>query len=82
MCRIPRVYALRALGAARLVRRIEAAGHPALYEVRVGDNHHHMARRYCGRIVDIDCATGAAPCLDAATPADFVVDEAEVTWWG
>lgn len=73
---------LRALGTAGLVRRIEPAGQPALYEIRVGDNHHHLVCRSCGAIVDVDCATGAAPCLDAPLPAGFVADEAEVTWWG
>ncbi len=73
---------LRALGGAGLVRRIEPAGQPALYEIRVGDNHHHLVCRDCGEIVDIDCATGAAPCLDATMPTGFLADEAEVTWWG
>ncbi len=68
-----------------LVRCIEPAGSPARYELRVGDNHHHLVCRGCGRIDDIDCAVGVAPCLDPSEPpADlgFVVDEAEVTWWG
>lgn len=73
---------LRALDAAGLVRRIEPAGQPALYEVRVGDNHHHLICRTCGTVLDVDCATGSAPCLDTPLPAGFVVDEAEVTWWG
>ena len=33
---------LRALTAARLIRRIEPAGSVARYESRVGDNHHHV----------------------------------------
>jgi Fur family ferric uptake transcriptional regulator len=73
---------LRALDTAGLVRRIEPAGESALYEVRVGDNHHHLVCRTCRTIVDIDCATGSAPCLDAPLPNGFVADEAEVTWWG
>jgi Fur family ferric uptake transcriptional regulator len=69
-----------------IVRRIQPAGSSARYELRVGDNHHHLVCRGCGAVVDVDCATGAAPCLD---PSDldrhapgFVVDEAEVTFWG
>jgi len=69
-----------------LVRRIQPAGLVARYELRVGDNHHHVVCRSCGDVVDIDCATGAAPCLE---PADltarapgFVLHEAEVTYWG
>jgi Fur family ferric uptake transcriptional regulator len=74
--------ALRALDSVGLVRRIQPAGAPALYEIRVGDNHHHLVCRGCGRVVDVDCATGSAPCLDTPPPTGFVADEAEVTWWG
>lgn len=73
---------LHALTAARLVRRIEPAGSPARYETRVGDNHHHLVCRSCGAVVDVDCAVGAAPCLHPSDAAGFVVDEAEVTFWG
>jgi Fur family ferric uptake transcriptional regulator len=66
-----------------LVRRIEPAGSPAaLYESRVADNHHHIVCRSCGRVQDVACVSGAAPCLDASDTAGFVVDEAEVTFWG
>jgi Fur family ferric uptake transcriptional regulator len=66
-----------------LVRRIEPAGSATRYELRVGDNHHHLVCRSCGRVEDVACAVGAAPCLDPSeTPRGFRVDEAEVTWWG
>ena len=69
-----------------LVRRIQPAGSSARYELRVGDNHHHLVCRGCGAVADIDCATETAPCLDAADldqhAPGFVVDEAEVTFWG
>jgi len=65
-----------------VLRRIQPAGSPARYEDRVGDNHHHLICRACGRTVDIDCAVGAAPCLTAADDAGFEVDEAEVIYWG
>lgn len=65
-----------------LVRCIESARSAARYELRVGDNHHHVVCRSCGRMEDIDCAIGEAPCLDPAEAAGFVVDEADVTWWG
>ena len=74
--------ALRALTAARLVRRIEPAGSAARYESRVGDNHHHVVCRSCGVIADVDCAVGDAPCLTASDDRGFVIDEAEVTYWG
>jgi len=73
---------LRSLASAGLVRRIEPAGSPARFESRVGDNHHHVVCRACGAVADVDCATGAAPCLDASNDAGFVIDEAEVTYWG
>jgi Fur family transcriptional regulator, stress-responsive regulator len=65
-----------------LVRCIEPAGSATRYELRVGDNHHHVVCRSCGRMEDIDCAVGEAPCLEPARASGFVVDEAEVTWWG
>jgi Fe2+ or Zn2+ uptake regulation protein len=74
---------LRLLCELGLVRRIEPAGSPAaLYETRVGDNHHHVVCRSCGNVADIACVTGAAPCLDSSETAGFVVDEDEVTFWG
>ena len=73
---------LRALTGAGLVRRIEPAGSPARFEVRTGDNHHHVVCRSCGSIADVDCAVGRAPCLDAASDRGFTIDEAEVTYWG
>ncbi len=65
-----------------LARRIELAGGPVRYEARVGDNHHHLVCRSCGLTVDVDCAPGAAPCLQPDRTAGFVVDEADVTFWG
>ena len=73
---------LHALTAARLLRRIEPAGSPARFEVRVGDNHHHVVCRTCGVIADVDCAVGDAPCLTAADDSGFTIDEAEVVYWG
>ena len=73
---------LDALTAAGLVRRIEPARSPARFETRVGDNHHHLVCRSCGVVTDVACAVGAAPCLSPADPSGFVVDEAEVVFWG
>ena len=73
---------LRALTDAGLVRRIEPAGSPARFEARVGDNHHHVVCRGCGVVADVDCAVGEAPCLGASSTNGFVIDEAEVTYWG
>jgi Fur family ferric uptake transcriptional regulator len=65
-----------------LVRRIQPAGSPARFEDRVGDNHHHLICRACGRMVDIDCAVGSAPCLTPVRDAGYEIDEAEVVFWG
>jgi len=73
---------LSALTAAGLVRRIQPARSVARYEARVGDNHHHVVCRSCGAIADVDCAVGAAPCLDADAGHGFQIDEAEIVFWG
>jgi len=65
-----------------LVRRIQPAGSAALFEDRVADNHHHLICRICGRVVDVDCAVGAAPCLRASDARGYEIDEAEVAYWG
>jgi Fe2+ or Zn2+ uptake regulation protein len=65
-----------------LLRRIQPIGSPALYEDRVGDNHHHLICRECSRVVDVDCAVGFRPCLQAADDNGFEIDEAEVAYWG
>ena len=73
---------LDALTGAGLARCIEPAGHPARYEARVGDNHHHLVCRGCGATVDVDCTAGHAPCLSPSDAAGFAVEEAEVVFWG
>jgi Fur family transcriptional regulator, stress-responsive regulator len=70
------------LVAAGLIRRIQPAGSPARFEDRVGDNHHHLICRTCGRVVDVDCAIGSAPCLAAVDEQGYKIDEAEVAYWG
>jgi Fe2+ or Zn2+ uptake regulation protein len=74
--------ALGALSEKGLVRRIQPAGSPARYEDRVGDNHHHLICRTCGRMVDVDCAVGDRPCLTASDDSGYEIDEAEVVYWG
>ncbi len=73
---------LGALAGAGLVRKIEPAGSPARFETRVGDNHHHAVCRACGAIVDVDCVVGEPPCVLPSDASGFVLDEAEVTFWG
>ena len=73
---------LNTLSATGILRRMEPAGHPARYERRVGDNHHHIVCRGCGVVADVDCAVGHAPCLTPGDTHGFAVDLAEVTFWG
>ncbi|MEO9176593.1 MAG: Fur family transcriptional regulator [Gaiellales bacterium] len=73
---------MRALHGVGIVRRIAPAGSPALFETRVGDNHHHLVCRDCGKMVDVDCVTGDPPCVLPASAAGFEIDEAEITFWG
>ena len=65
-----------------LIRRIQPIGSPALYEDRVNDNHHHLICRGCAKVVDVDCAVGYTPCLTAADDMGYLIDEAEVAYWG
>jgi len=65
-----------------LIRRIQPAGSPARFEARVGDNHHHVICRVCGRTADVNCAAGSAPCLTAIDDMGYEIDEAEVVCWG
>ncbi|MEW5982896.1 MAG: Fur family transcriptional regulator [Acidobacteriota bacterium] len=74
--------ALGLLVAEGLIRRIQPAGSAARFEDRVADNHHHLICRICGRLVDVDCAVGAAPCLTPNDDRGYQVDEAEVAYWG
>jgi Fur family ferric uptake transcriptional regulator len=73
---------LHALTDAGILRRIEPAGHPARYERRVDDNHHHVVCRQCGAVGDVDCVVGEAPCLTPSSTSGFSIELAEVTFWG
>ena len=65
-----------------ILRRTQPAGSPARYEDRVGDNHHHLVCRTCGRTENVDCAVGYTPCLQAAEDHGYLINEAEVIYWG
>ncbi|GAA2004154.1 fur family transcriptional regulator FurA3 [Microbacterium ulmi] len=67
---------------AGLVRRIEPAGHPRLFELRVDDNHHHLVCTRCGAVRDVDCVVGSEPCLAPSETHGYAVEVAEVTFWG
>ena len=74
--------ALGILSGKGILRRIQPAGSSALYEDRIGDNHHHLICRTCGDTVDIDCSVGISPCLNAVNDFGYTIDEAEVIYWG
>ena len=74
--------ALGLLAEKGLIRRIQPAGSSARYEDRIGDNHHHLICRSCGKTVDVDCSVGATPCLSASDDQGYRIDEAEVVYWG
>lgn len=65
-----------------LLRRIQPRASVARYEARVGDNHHHVVCRACGAVADVDCAVGARPCLTASEDHGYLIEEAEVIYWG
>ena len=67
---------------ASLLRRIEPAGSAALYERRIGDNHHHVICTGCSAVADVDCVQSPAPCLAPNDTSGFDVSVAEVTFWG
>jgi Fur family ferric uptake transcriptional regulator len=73
---------LTAFTTAGLVRRIEPAGSAALYECRIGDNHHHLVCTRCSAVQDVDCVVGEAPCLTPSETSGFTIHTAEVTFWG
>ena len=73
---------LRVLTEAGLLRHIQPSGSVARYESRVGDNHHHVVCRSCGAVADVDCVTGAAPCMEGSEDHGYEIDECEVTFWG
>jgi Fe2+ or Zn2+ uptake regulation protein len=73
---------LAALTGAGILRRIEPAGSAARYELRIGDNHHHVVCSLCGAIDDVDCVVGEAPCLAPSGSTGYLVQSAEVTFWG
>lgn len=64
-----------------LIREIKPKGRASLYETRVNDNHHHLVCKNCQAVVDTDCFD-AAPCLKPMDKHGFIVEEAEVTFWG
>ena len=73
---------LHSLTDAGLLRQLDLAQSPARYETRVADNHHHAVCTVCGRIEDVACAAGQAPCLAPAEPRGMTIHVADVVYQG
>lgn len=73
---------LNALSDADLLRRVSVGGRSMQYELHRHDNHHHLVCRECGRLEDIPCAVGAAPCLTPHDSHGFDIEIADVVYRG
>lgn len=73
---------LHVLTEKKLLRVISPTGSLQRYEVARHDNHHHLVCRTCSTIVNIPCVVGSAPCLEPSETHDYLIDEAEVIFWG
>lgn len=65
-----------------LLRKLQTPGAPARYETRIGDNHHHVICIRCGRVEDVDCVVGEAPCLSPSDSAGMQIIAADVLFRG
>ena len=74
---------LHALTDAGLLRRVDIGARAAArYELQSHDNHHHMICRECGRLEDVPCAVGHAPCLVPSYDHGFEIEVADVLFKG
>lgn len=73
---------LHDLTAKQLLRRFDPPGSAARYEARTDDNHHHAICTVCGRIEDVDCVHGEAPCLQAPEGLGMTIELADVVFRG
>lgn len=65
-----------------MLRRFTPPHSAALYETRVNDNHHHAICTSCGRIEDVECAVGHAPCLTPSESHGMDIRIADVLYQG
>ncbi|GGC55143.1 Fur family transcriptional regulator [Chelatococcus reniformis] len=66
-----------------LIRRISLPDSAsARYETRIEDNHHHIQCIRCGRIEDVDCIVGHAPCLEPHDNHGMRIIEASIVFRG
>ena len=75
------VYVVLAdLTAIGMLRKFQPPGTPGLYETRANDNHHHSVCVDCGRVEDVDCAVGQAPCLHPSQTHGMQILSADVVF--
>ena len=66
-----------------LIRRISLPGSAiARYETRIEDNHHHIQCIQCGRIEDVDCIVGHAPCIEPSDRHGMRIIDASIVFRG
>ncbi len=65
-----------------LVRKLEFGPTAARFEIQWADNHHHVRCRSCGRIEDVPCQHGSAPCMTPAETHGMIIDIADVVYHG
>ena len=75
---LPTVYStLELFEELRLVRRVDVANGPALFDPLL-DGHHHAACRRCGRVEDLPPSLDVGPAIAAAAAAGYEAPGAEV----
>lgn len=75
---LPTVYAtLELLEAVGLINRVATERGAVVYDPRT-DQHHHLACRRCGAIVDVEAPVEADALLAAARSTGFAPDHAQV----
>ena len=75
---LPTVYAtLELLESIGLIHRVATERGAVIYDPRT-DQHHHLACRRCGAIVDVEAPLEAGALLAAARSVGFAPDQAQV----
>ena len=69
-------HVLGQLSDAGLVLAADSGTGRVLYET-AAEPHHHFVCRMCGRVVDIPCVVGRAPCLAVEVPG-AVIEQADI----
>ena len=75
---LPTVYAtLELLESLGLIRRVATERGAVVYDPRT-DDHHHLACRRCGAMVDVEAPVALPELMTAARAAGFVPDRTDV----